>query len=170
VCGCIDDHLARDTELVVAQDLFRSARVENRQGAELSRYGIDALAVKGRSGPPHLVLQSVDYGIGQRQAHPLAQPLRQSVGGGILDAEDTRLSLPHEVIVRQSQGYDRALAYFFVPNNTLTLVSPFSVPTVTTTVRFVAVSSAESMPPDALSVLPVMLAVIPKPACLRFCS
>src|ERR1700731_2157646 len=59
-------------------------------------------------------------------------------------------------------------SYFFVPNNTLTLVSPFSFPTVTTTVRFVAVSSAEIMPPDALSVLPEMLAVIPKPASFRF--
>jgi hypothetical protein len=121
-CGCIDDHLVWATQLVVAQDLFRSA-----------------------------------------------QPLRQAVGGRILDAEGTRLSLPHEVIVRQSQGYNRTLAYFFVPNNTLTLVSPFSVPTVTTTVRFVAVSSAEIMPPDAVSVLPVMLAVIPKPDCFRFC-
>ena len=58
--------------------------------------------------------------------------------------------------------------HFFTWKSTFTLLPPSAVVTVTTTVRFLSASSAESMPPEAAPKVPVVCASIFKPACFSF--
>ena len=57
--------------------------------------------------------------------------------------------------------------YFLVPNTRFTSLLPFSVPTVTMTVRLLLSFSAESIPPEDVAVLPAKFAPIVNPASFR---
>ena len=57
--------------------------------------------------------------------------------------------------------------YFLVPKTTFTALLPFSVPTVTMTVRLLLSLSAESTPPEDVAVSPAKFAPIVNPASFR---
>src|SRR5712692_11822460 len=81
--------LTRNTEVVVAQNLFRGAGVEDRQSADLGAEGVHFRAVQGPSGFLDLVFEGVNHGITERHARSLADLLSQTVGGRILDVQRT---------------------------------------------------------------------------------
>src|SRR2546422_530592 len=86
---CVYYHLnlARNSQIVVPENLFRSAVVDDWKGGDTCAKGIHFQAIEGPSRLLNLVFQSGHYGVAESYTHPFADLLGQTMGGGILDIE-----------------------------------------------------------------------------------